>query len=491
MTAPVATCPSRRASIVVPGADLITKYNRPGPRYTSYPPAPYWSGAYGREDYARALGEMGGRIASDRGGDGEGASLYVHIPFCEHRCSFCACNVIISRAHDRGVPYVSRVIREMDRVRAGIGAPRPRVRQIHWGGGTPTWLSAGELAQLQDAIAERFDLTPDREQSIEIDPRVTTLDQLAALRERGLNRVSIGVQDIDPTVQEAIHRIQPIEVTARAIDSARALGIVGVNVDLIYGLPHQNPESFGRTVDAVIALGVDRIALYNFAYFPDRLTHHTAIRPETLPAPETRIELFRGAAARFAAAGYEMIGLDHFAKSTDELAIAAREGTMQRNFMGYTTRAGSDLLAFGVSSISRVGRDFAQNVKTTADYERIMDTDGALPIERGLRLSDDDLLRESLIQRLMCYGQVDFAALETEHGVDLLGDERTARKLDELLGDGLIDLTDRRLRITDLGRFFLRNIAMVFDAYLGKPSSEAPSNGRDDKPVQLRFSRTV
>ena len=488
MTKPAAACAPRRHSLVVPNADLITKYNRPGPRYTSYPPAPYWSDAYTETDYTRALGEMGQRIARD---PGNGASIYVHVPFCEHRCSFCACNVIISRAHERGATYVARVVREMDRVLAAIGTPRPRVRQIHWGGGTPTWLSVEELSQLQDAIAERFELTPDREQSIEIDPRVTTLAQITALRERGLNRISIGVQDIDDTVQQAIHRIQPVEVTARAINEARSLGITGVNVDLIYGLPHQTVENFGRTVDAVIGMGVDRVALYNFAYFPDRLRHHRAITPESLPASQTRIELFRSAASRFAAAGYELIGLDHFAKSTDELAIAAGNGTMQRNFMGYTTRAGSDLLAFGVSSISRVGRDFAQNVKTTDDYERIVDIDGALPIERGMRLSDEDLLRESLIQRLMCYGDVDLGALETEHGINVLADPETAARLDELAADGLVDLSGRRLQITDLGRFFLRNIAMVFDAYLGKPGAEGPSNADGSKPVQLRFSRTV
>lgn len=488
MTTPTKAHPTHADAIVLPPADLITKYNRPGPRYTSYPPAPYWSNTYGPQDYTRALGEMGRRFAAD---PNQAASIYVHVPFCEHRCSFCACNVIISRAHERGATYVARVVREMDRVCAAIGTKRPRVRQIHWGGGTPTWLSAVELAQLQDAIADRFELTADREQSIEVDPRVTTLEQLAVLRQRGLNRVSIGVQDIDADVQDAVHRNQPLEVTARVINDARGLGIVGINADLIYGLPHQKPDSFARTVDAMIAMGIDRIALYNFAYFPDRMKHHAAIDPETLPSPETRIELFRVAAGHFVAAGYELIGLDHFAKSTDELAIAAANGTMQRNFMGYTTRAGSDLLAFGVSSISRVGRDFAQNVKTTAEYEQIMDTDGVLPIERGLRLSDEDLVRESLIQRLMCYGHVDFAAIEAQYGINLLGEEGTAKKLDELLGDGLIEMSGRSLHISKLGRFFLRNIAMVFDAYQGKSQGGESSAAQGGKIETPRFSRTV
>jgi oxygen-independent coproporphyrinogen III oxidase len=471
-------------SIVLPSEGLIEKYNRPGPRYTSYPPAPYWSDDYGPAEYERALGEMGERIARD---PGPGASIYVHVPFCEHRCSFCACNVIISRAHERGDPYVSLLIREMDRIHQSIGVSRPRVRQIHWGGGTPTWLSAEELGRLQDAIAERFELTLDREQSIEIDPRVTTREQLAALRQRGLNRVSLGVQDIDAQVQQAIHRIQPLDVTEAAIRHARDLGITGINVDLIYGLPHQTLEKFRRTIDSVINLDVDRIALYNFAYFPDRLRHHKAIDAATLPSPETRIELFRQATAQFTQAGYELIGLDHFAKSSDELAIAARAGTMQRNFMGYTTRAGGDLISLGVSSISRVGRDFAQNVKTTGDYEAIVGRD-QMPIERGLRLSDDDLFRESIIQRLMCYGDVDFAALAATHGVNLLDSPDARRRLDELLGDALVTLDHHRLRITPLGRFFLRNIAMVFDAYLGKPASHQTPGS---KPQALSFSRTV
>ena len=485
MTPPAS--PTKRAPAPPPSADLIVKYSRPGPRYTSYPPAPYWSSGYTADNYRQALAEMGQRIGQDRG---QGASIYVHIPFCEHRCTFCACNVIISRAHERGPIYLGRLIREMDRVGAAIGAIRPKVRQIHWGGGTPTWLSAAELAQLQDAIAQRFELTPDREQSIEIDPRVTTLEQLAALRQRGLNRVSLGVQDLDPQVQEAIHRIQPLEVAASVIQEARGLGIEGVNVDLVYGLPHQKPASFARTVQTVIALGVDRVALYNFAYLPDRLAHHRAIHPDWLPSAATRVELFRTAAACFADAGYEMIGLDHFARGNDELSQAARNGTMQRNFMGYTTRAGSDLLAFGVSSISRVGRDFAQNVKTTDEYEQSVEG-GAIPIERGMRLSDDDLLRESVIQGLMCYGRIDFAAVEARHGVDLLAGDKARRQLDELATDGLIDWQEKQLRITDLGRYFLRNVAMVFDAYPGQvppPESDAPAAS---KPTELRFSRTV
>lgn len=475
--------PTKACNTVVPDAALVTKYSRPGPRYTSYPPVPYWPAGSAEEGYREALREEGPRLRDTTAGPGH--SLYVHIPFCERRCTYCACNVVISRDHSRGKRYVRRVLREMDLLIDGMGGGKPRLRQIHWGGGTPTWLTADELAMLHDGTAARFDLAADREQSVEVDPRVTSREQLEALRARGLNRVSLGVQDLDRPVQEAIHRVQPLDVTARVIDDARDLGIEGVNVDLVYGLPHQSLEGFGKTIDTVIGLGVDRVALYNFAYLPDRLKHHRAILPEWLPAAERRIDLFRLAAQRFADAGYEMIGLDHFAKRTDELSVAMADGSLHRNFMGYTTRAGSDLFAVGVSSISRVGRYFGQNVKVTAEYEELVAA-GRLPLERGMRLSDDDLARERVIQTLMCYGRIDFTAIEAEFGLQLL-DDAARRKLAEFEGDQLLRLSGDRLTVTPLGRFFLRNIAMVFDAYLGRP----PAADASAQPVKVRFSQTV
>jgi oxygen-independent coproporphyrinogen-3 oxidase len=471
------------AAIDLPTADLIAKHNRPGPRYTSYPPAPYWSAAYGEADYRRALAELGAREQSAP------MSLYVHIPFCEHLCTYCACNVIVSRAHERGQAYIERVAREMDLLLAAMrtGTPRRPVVQVHWGGGTPTWLSPDELVWLHEATASRFDLLPGREQSVEVDPRVTTGEQLAALRECGLNRISMGVQDFNPTVQQAIHRIQSVEQTAAVVDTSRRLGIEGINADLVYGLPHQTREGFAETVRTVIGLGVDRVALYNFAYFPDRMPRHRAIKAEWLPKPETRIELFRDAAALFTEAGYVMIGLDHFAKRSDELATAAENGTLRRNFMGYTTHAGEDMLAFGVSSIGRIGRDFAQNVKTTDEYEAALGA-GRLPIERGLRMSDDDLVREWIIQSIMCYGQIDLSAAAAR-GVDALADAAVRVGLEELKRDGLIEWRGRTLHVTRLGRYFLRNVAMIFDAYLGRPATV--SAGANGKPVALRFSRTV
>lgn len=467
----------------VPSAALIERYSKQGPRYTSYPAAPYWSGAYGAGAYRGALAGLGERAAA-----GQDVSLYVHVPFCEHRCTFCACNVVISRDHSAGARYIDLVTREMDLVLEAAGGARPRVVQMHWGGGTPTWLSAAELALLHDRIAERFDLLPGREQSVEVDPRVTSFEQLDALRDRGLNRVSMGVQDFTPEVQAAVHRVQSAEQTAALIGHARRIGIRGVNADLIYGLPHQTPVTFARTVDAVIGMGVDRVALYNFAHLPARLTHHKAILPEWLPSAAVRMELFRAALEKFAAAGYRTIGLDHFAKGTDELSVALDEGTIQRNFMGYTTRAGRDLVSFGVSAISRVGRDFVQNVKETGAYAAALGA-GELPVERGMRLSDEDLVREALIQGVMCYGRVDLSRAVVGEGRPLLeADTELAGRLRALREDGLVELDGAEVRVTALGRSFLRNIAMVFDAYLKAPPPEQEVRGR---MVQVQFSRTV
>jgi oxygen-independent coproporphyrinogen-3 oxidase len=287
-------------------------------------------------------------------------------------------------------------------------------------------------------------------------------------------------------VQRAINRHQSVEQTAAIIDEARALGIGGITVDLVYGLPLQTVESFRRTIRTVIGLGVDRAAVYNFAYLPDRVRHQRAIRAEWLPDAPTRIELFRTAAAEFSGAGYEMIGMDHFARRTDELALARADGTMQRNFMGYTTRSGCDLLAFGVSAISRAGRDFAQNAKTTEEYAATVQA-GTLPVCHGMSLSDDDMIRERAIQSLMCYDRLDLAEVEREHGVDLAAGDRAAGALSQLREDGLIEWRGRTLLVTPRGRYFVRNIAMVFDAYLGRP----PVYGGSGAPVQVRFSRTV
>ncbi len=469
----------------IPSQGLITKYSKSGPRYTSYPPVPYWSRPYGEADYTQSLQELQSRV----GRADNAVSVYVHIPFCEQRCTFCACNVIASRAHEKGRAFVDRIAREMDVALEAAGHAALKVCQVHWGGGTPTWLCARATLHAAGPLHRPplRSLLPEREQSIEVDPRVTTREQLEVLRSAGLNRISLGVQDLDPKVQEAIFRDQTLEQTRKTIQDARDLGIEGVNLDLVYGLPHQTLDTVASTIERVVELSPDRIALYNFAYLPEQIPRHTAIKPEWLPTPAARIELFRLATQRLLDAGYLMIGLDHFAKATDELAKARADGTMQRNFMGYTTRAGSDLLAFGPSAISRVGRDFAQNTKSLEAYETSVDG-GHLPIERGMRLSDDDLLREHVIQAIMCYGSVDFDKTLATFGTDLLEGDSVKRSLEAVEADGLIEWSGRTLTVTALGRFFLRNIAMSFDAYLGKPAGHTMIKGA---PVALKFSKTV
>ena len=459
-----------------PSAALLSKYSRPGPRYTSYPAVPHWPTGYGAAQWDDALAGLGA--------DGQPISLYVHVPFCEQRCLFCACNVVLSRVHTRGSAYVDHVRRELDRTLAKTGGVRPEVVQMHWGGGTPTWLDIADLRALFRAIDERVALLPDREQSIEVDPRVTTMAQLETLVSLGLDRLSMGVQDIDGDVQRAIGRHQSVAQIESMVLGARSLGIRSISVDLVYGLPHQSIESFQRTVQTVASLGVDRVAVYNFAYLPERVKHQRAIDPAELPSADTRVELLCLATERFTAAGYDMIGMDHFARHDDELARARRDGTMQRNFMGYTTRAGHDLLAFGTSAISRVGRDFAQNAKTAVEYaERV--EEGRSPVVGGMHLGDDDVLREAVIAALMCYGEVELAALARERGVDLLASPATRAGLDELAADRLVELHAGKLRVTELGRHFVRNVAMTFDAYLGRP----PTVHGGEAPV--RFSRTV
>ncbi|MBI2345848.1 MAG: oxygen-independent coproporphyrinogen III oxidase [Deltaproteobacteria bacterium] len=452
-------------------AALIAKYDRPGPRYTSYPTAPAWQAPFDAADYAQALKESNTTARP--------LSLYVHLPFCEAHCTFCGCNVIITKKKALADEYLSDLEREIAIVAGGVDRGRPVV-QLHWGGGTPTYLSPAQLSRLMAILRRHFALANDAEIGVEVDPRVTTNEQVAVLRELGFNRISMGIQDFHPAVQEAINRIQPVEMTSMLIDACRAARFASINVDLIYGLPHQTLERFAATLDAVIGLKPDRIALYNFAFVPWLKAQQRRIDPSTLPAPATKLALLLHGIDAFGTAGYAYIGMDHFARPTDELARARAVRTLWRNFQGYTTKAGTDLIAFGITGIGDVAGRYAQNVKTLAAYRRALAA-GEMPIERGCKLTQDDLLRRVVIRELLCNNYLAVADCNAAFGIDFAEYFRTELEaLRPLSDDGLVTCTEATIKVTVLGRLFARNIAMVFDRYLS-----ATSNGR---PL---YSRTI
>jgi len=453
--------------------DLLRKYDRPGPRYTSYPPAPAFTPEFGPEEFRAAiLDNNAARPTAD-------LSLYVHIPFCDTLCYFCGCTMLVTHRPETIRRYLDHLEREIALVRTWI-APQRKVTQLHWGGGTPSYLRPEEIRELAGFIAERFPFANDPEVGVEIDPRGLTLEHMRAFRESGFNRVSLGVQDFDPVVQHAINRLQPEEITRRAIEWARELGFRSVNVDLIYGLPLQTLDSFARTLERVIALDPDRIAVFNFAYVPWLKPHQRLIRPQDLPPPEMKLRLLKLTIETLSQAGYVYIGMDHFAKPEDELARAQAEKTLYRNFQGYSTRAGADLYAFGMSAISQFDRIYAQNHKELKSYyARIAADQPATAL--GYRLTDDDVVRRHVIMRLMCDMELSKTDVEERFGIRF--DEYFAEalaKLEEFVADGLLRITDEKLIVTDLGRLVIRNIAMCFDAHLERMLRERPI-----------FSRTV
>jgi oxygen-independent coproporphyrinogen-3 oxidase len=441
--------------------DLILKYDKPGPRYTSYPTAPNFRKDFGGADFRKAI------LDSQRTAPLPPLSLYLHIPFCAAGCWFCGCNVCHTREREKGWPYLDAVRREVDALRGTIDAGR-RVEQMHWGGGTPTFLTPEMIRQYFHALRDPFPFEPGAEISIEVDPRECSDEHLHCLRELGFNRISMGVQDLNPVVQKAIHRIQPQETTAHVADHARALGFESVNIDLVYGLPHQTVDDFRSTVDAVAGLDPDRVAVFNFAYLPERIRIQRAIKAETLPPPIEKLKILEMVIERLCAAGYVFIGMDHFAKPADELTQALRDRTLTRNFQGYTTRAGCDLIGVGASSISQLHRCYAQNEKDADRYqERTLGGGWATVV--GMTLSDDDLLRRDLITRLMCHFVVYKGEIEAQYG--LVWDERFKKEMEGLKpleADGLVELHPDRLVVTPIGRLMVRNIAMVFDAWLEK-----------------------
>jgi len=451
--------------------DLIQKYNVPGPRYTSYPTAPQFTDQVTWPEVAAkiALAQPAGR----------GLSLYFHIPFCESLCWFCGCTTVITTQHENGALYLKYLDKEMDLMSARIN-PQRKVVQLHWGGGTPTFLSPAEIRALGQSIRKHFDLAPDIEAGVEMDPRRLTRDHVAALREVGFNRASIGVQDFNPAVQTAVHRIQPRAETEQAMEWARAAGFPSVNLDLIYGLPYQTVESFEKTLDGILELGPDRLAVFSYAHVPWMKPAQKILEQQTaLPSAETKLNLLKLVIEKLTQNDrYTYIGMDHFARPTDELAVAQRQKTLQRNFQGYSTKGGADIYAFGMSAISQANGIYWQNVKDLPAYYKALDG-GAAPFAKGYILSDDDKIRRHTIMRLMCDMSLDYGALAKDLEIDFARYfNAELESLTDLEQDGLLRRGAGGLVVNDTGRLFIRNIAMRFDRYL--PASR-----------ERRFSKTI
>lgn len=451
--------------------DFLARYNRPGPRYTSYPTAPVWQDSFGVEDLENVFGSADAAAAP--------VSLYMHLPFCESLCLFCACNVVIQKDKSAAHPYLEVLKKEIEHVARFVSRTRP-VIQFHWGGGTPTYLTPEQMEDLFAFTRERFTFAPDAEIGVEVDPRVTTTVHLETMRKLGFNRLSMGVQDFNLEVQKAIHRIQGYELTRDLIVSSRALGYQSINLDLIYGLPFQTAGTFAATVEQVIELRPDRVAMFSYAHVPWLHKQQGAFASH-LPEGMEKFRIFRTGLENFLGAGYEYIGLDHFARPTDELAVAQRERTLHRNFQGYTTKAGADLYGMGVSAISGIGDAYAQNYRELERYQNAVTCRGIATM-RGYRLTSDDRIRRSVINRLLCHTVISKAEIEREHALhfdDYFAPE--LERLEEFRSDGLVRLDRGEIRVTGLGRIFIRNVAMVFDPYLKEQAA-------DTRPL---FSKTL
>jgi len=448
--------------------DLVRRYNQPGPRYTSYPTAPHFTEDYGPSAFADDV---------HAGSTDTPLSLYLHLPFCRSLCYYCGCHMKVTQNPETIATYLDALKQEIDLMAARLDTTRPVV-QMHWGGGTPTYLTAEQIRDLSAHLHDRFRFADDAEISLEADPRGLTEDRIAAAADGGVNRISIGVQDVNREVQEAINRVQPTEKVAQAVDWARAHGFNGVNFDLVYGLPHQTRERFEKTIDVTRELGPDRLALYSYAHVPSIKKHQRVIDEEALPDPEEKIRLFKLGLERLTQqGGYRFIGMDHFARPDDELARAQDRGDLHRNFQGYSTRAGAEVVAFGVSGISQLDGAYAQNVKGfPAYYDRIENE--RLGTYRGYRLTPDDRLRRHVIMQLMCHFQLDKATIEDRFGIDF--DTTFASALETLKpmeADGLVTLTPEAVHVRPPGRLLVRNVAMAFDAYW---------QAEDDQPVHAQ-----
>ena len=452
--------------------DLIARYDQAGPRYTSYPTAVQFHDRFGVDDYARA--------AQASNASGRPLSLYFHIPFCDTVCFYCACNKVATKDRSLAQPYLDRVYRELAMQSALFDRARV-VEQLHWGGGTPTFISREQMAELMATTRRHFRLLDDDsgEYSIEIDPREADPDSVRLLRDLGFNRMSLGVQDFDPRVQRAVNRIQTEAQTFAVLDAARRNGFKSISIDLIYGLPLQTVEGFAATLDKIIAASPDRLSVFNYAHLPERFKPQRRIDAAELPAPAEKLAILRMTGDKLAAAGYVYIGMDHFAKPDDELARAQRDGTLYRNFQGYSTHANCDLVGIGITSIGMVGPTYAQNLKTLDAYYERIDAD-CLPLFKGLTLNRDDEIRRDVITRLICHFRLRFADVEARWGIafpDYFADE--LRGLDRMVADQLLRVGAEGIEVLPRGRFLIRNICMVFDAYLRSAA------------VQQRFSRVI
>ncbi|HNQ05349.1 MAG TPA: oxygen-independent coproporphyrinogen III oxidase [Thiobacillaceae bacterium] len=448
---------------------LLEKYSKPGPRYTSYPTAPYFHTGFTEADWAQEL-----RSSQATGRD---LSLYVHIPFCDTLCYYCGCNMVVTGYYEKAEEYLQCLDQEIARV-AAMTNPDRVVRQLHWGGGTPTYLKPQDIRRLMRMLDSRFRIAPDAEIGCEADPRELTREHLQALREVGFNRLSIGVQDLDSIVQVAVNRVQPAPLIEQVYTWARELGFASINMDLIVGLPHQSVASFNRTLDRVLQWAPDRFAIFTYAHVPWVKKHQKLINEADLPSFNARLDLQQLIHERLGDAGYQNIGMDHYAKTNDEMVRAQRNKTLWRNFQGYTTHKNCDIYAFGASSISQTDDVYLQNEKKIGRYQELV-RGGHLPVERGLRLTRDDHIRRDAITRVMCDLELDMDVFGTAWNIDFpsyFADALT--DLPALAEDGLVRLEPGRIAVTELGRLFLRNIAMTFDGYLRQAGADQPRYSR-------------
>jgi len=457
---------------------LLRKYDVYGPRYTSYPTALQFNESFGEQDYIKQAQDSNQLLVP------KPISLYIHIPFCKSLCYYCGCNKIVTHKTEAAANYLDYLFREIELHGKNFADDR-LVQQIHFGGGTPTYLSGSQLREILELIAQNFHLgLPDSlELGIEIDPRSVTPDSVSELIDMGFNRISIGVQDFDPDVQQAINRLQSAEDIARIMQTARDKHVGSISLDVIYGLPKQTRKSFDQTLDQVIQLRPDRIALYNYAHMPQRIPSQRLIHAEDLPSADEKLSIFMDSIERLTAAGYVYIGMDHFALPEDSLSKALREGGLQRNFQGYSTHAECDVVGIGVSAISRINEGYSQNVGVLSAYREMIDQE-KLPIKKGINLNADDSVRAGLIQALMCSGEVIFRDFNERYDVffhHYFKEELV--QLNDLAADGLVELSEKSLRVTELGRLFLRNIAMTFDAYFAQTDLQNTEEPRYSKTL--------